>query len=286
MIFQPVNTVPAIGAAFMRKRILSILSIIIILSLFLCSCSNGQTKSASNKEDSLPVLTIGSSSYNPYFYIDENGAYTGIDQEIATEACRRLHYRAVFKEVAWGEQTQKLNNGKIDCIWGGFAMNGGEEEYQWAGPYLLSPIKVCVRADSDIYSFDDLRGKTVGVLVNSRGEHYFLTQDYSSSLAVSSYNSLESAFAAFNKGFTDAVVGHETGLDQFTKDSPDLYRYLDTPVHIAQLGVAFKKGTDSDFPEKLTQTLAEMNEDGTIPAIAKKYGLNASNFLEVTSDDN
>lgn len=271
----------------MRKRILSILSMIIILSLFLCSCSSGQTGQTSKKKESkLPILTIGSSSYNPYFYIDENGAYTGIDKEIAEEACRRLHYKAVFKELAWGEQTQKLDKGSIDCIWGGFAMNGREDEYTWAGPYLLSPIKVCVRADSNIYSFDDLRGKTVGVLVNSRGEYYFLSSEYSSSLNVSSYNSLEHAFAAFNKGYTDAVVGHEAGLNQFTGDSPDLYRYLDTPVHIAHLGAAFKKGTDSDLPEKLTQVLNEMNADGTIPEIAKKYGLNASNFVEVTSDDN
>lgn len=268
----------------MKKRFLSIL-FIFTLSLLLCSCNCEQVKDSSRKEDALPVLTIGSSSYNPYFYVDENGNYAGIDKEIAEEACRRMNYKAVFKELTWAEQNHKLNKGSIDCIWGGFAMNGREQQYQWAGPYLLSPIYVCVRSDSDIHSFEDLRGKTVGVLVNSRAESYFLTQSYSSELQVSSYNSLKNAFAAFNKGYTDAVVGHQTGLEQYTKDSPDLYRYLDTPVHIAHLGVAFKKDTDPDLVNKLSKTLKQMNTDGTIPSIAKKYGLNDSNILEDTSDE-
>ena len=269
----------------MRKRILSILSVLCILTLCLCSCSNGQTRKSSKKQDKLPILTIGSSSYNPYFYIDENGDYAGIDKEIAEEACRRMNYKAKFKEIFWGEQNSKLNTGSIDCIWGGFAMNGREDEYQWAGPYLLSPIIVCVRADSDIHSFDDLRGKSVSVLVNSRAEYFFLNLPYSSELQVRSYNNLETAVAAFNKGYTDAVVGHQSGLEQYTKDSPDLYRYLDTPVQTAQLGVAFKKDGNSAIANKLTRTLNQMNQDGTIPKIAKKYGLNTSNFVEVTSDE-
>lgn len=268
----------------MRKKSLSILSIL-LLTFFLCSCNTQQAQKSSHKKNALPVLTIGSSSYKPYFYINGNGNYSGIDKEIAEEACRRMNYKAVFKEVSWAEQTRKLQNGSIDCIWGGFAMNGREDEYQWAGPYLLSPICVCVRADSNIYTFDDLRQKTVGVLVNSRGEFYFLNQFSSSELQVHSYNSLENSFAAFNKGYTDAVVGHRTGLEQFTNASPDLYRYLDTPVHTAQLGVAFRKDMDSDLVNQLSLTLDQMNKDGTIPSIAKKYGLNESNIMEVTSDD-
>lgn len=268
----------------MRKKFLSILTILLLIS-FLCSCNPRQEAKSSHEETSLPVLTIGSSSYNPYFYIDENGNYTGIDKEIAKEACRRMNYKAVFKEVSWAKQTHLLEKGSIDCIWGGFAMNGRETEYQWAGPYLLSPICVCVRADSDIYTFDDLQQKIVGVLVNSRAEYYFLNQFSSSQLEVRSYNNPENAFAAFNKGYTDAVVGHRTGLEQFTKASPDLYRYLDTPVHTAQLGVAFRKDMDSDLVDQLSRTLKQMNADGTIPSIAKKYGLNASNIMEVTSDD-
>ena len=269
----------------MKKKIFSILFIFILI-LSLCSCSHRQTEKSSKKKEELPVLTIGSSSYNPYFYVDEDGNYAGIDKEIAEEACRRMHYKAVFKELTWAEQNRKLRKGSIDCIWGGFAMNGREQQYQWAGPYLLSPICVCVQSDSDIHSFEDLRGKTIGVMVNSRAESYFLDQPYSSGLQVSAYNSLQSAFAAFNKGYVDAVVGHRTGLEQYTKNSPDFYRYLDTPVLVAQLGVAFRKDSDSNIVNNLSKTLAQMNTDGTIPSIAKKYGLSNSNILGDTSDEN
>ena len=270
----------------MKHRAFSILLSILLLTTLLGSCGpSPHTQHDAQKEEVLPTLTIGSSSYNPYFYVDEDGFYAGIDKEIAQEACNRMNYKVVFKELSWGEQVRKLKNGSIDCIWGGFAMNGREDEYQWAGPYLLSPIVACVRADSNISTLNDLQSKKVSVLVNSRAESYFLNQSGTSRLQVYTYNSLELAFASFAKGYTDAVVGHQTGLNQYTQEDPSLYRYLNPPVHIAHLGVAFPKNADPDFVNQLSQTLDEMNEDGTIPAIAKKYGLTTSNLLEVTSDE-
>lgn len=41
------------------------------------------------------------------------------------------------------------------------------------------------------------------------------------------------------------------------------------------VGVAFKPDGDEALAEKLTQTLLEMREDGTMAAIVKKYGLDA-----------
>ena len=66
----------------MRKSsILHIAALALVLCLILCSC--GGSKSSS--DDGLPILTIGSDIYEPYFYVDKQ--YVGIDIDIATEAC-------------------------------------------------------------------------------------------------------------------------------------------------------------------------------------------------------
>ena len=42
-------------------------------------------------DSALPALTVGSDSYPPYVYMDNNGDITGLDVEIAEEAFRRSH---------------------------------------------------------------------------------------------------------------------------------------------------------------------------------------------------
>ncbi|MFR8905471.1 MAG: hypothetical protein ACLVHS_17180 [Blautia wexlerae] len=41
-------------------------------------------------------------------------------------------------------------DGTIDCLWSSYSMNGRENKYQWAGPYLYSRQMVVVRAESEI----------------------------------------------------------------------------------------------------------------------------------------
>lgn len=66
-----------------------------------------------------------------------------------------------------------MENGTIDCIWGSFSMDGREEEYQWAGPYLYSRQVVAVHSDSDIRTLQDLAGKVVAVQSTTKPEELF-----------------------------------------------------------------------------------------------------------------
>ena len=74
----------------------------------------GGSKSSSNRER-LPILTIGSDIYEPYFYVDKQ--YVGIDIDIATEACKRLGYKAVFKQIKWQTKDRLSESGEVDCLW-------------------------------------------------------------------------------------------------------------------------------------------------------------------------
>ncbi|MFR6640230.1 MAG: substrate-binding periplasmic protein [Christensenellales bacterium] len=93
---------------------------------------------APSDENALPVLTIASDEYQPYFYVGESGEYAGIDVELAVEACRRMGYKAKFVRIRWTEKDDVLARGEADCLWGSFSMTGREDKYLWAGPYMTS----------------------------------------------------------------------------------------------------------------------------------------------------
>ena len=96
------------------------------------------------KDSSLPQLIVGSDTYPPYIYLNNDGVPAGIDVEIATEAFRRMGYAARFEPIDWEQKTNLVESGTIDCIWGCFSMDGREEIYRWAGPYMVSRQVVAV----------------------------------------------------------------------------------------------------------------------------------------------
>lgn len=262
-----------------------------VLAICLGTCMvviENKTARADEQEADLPHLRIGSSIFNPYFYVDEDGDYAGVDVEIASEACDRMGYKTVFAELIWGEHDTLLDSEIIDCIWCSFTMNGREEKYQWAGPYLYSPEVVVVSADSDIESLEDLNGKSVAMEVDSRPEAYFLNDGEGSSLNVKNvqtYSSLDDAFTSFGKGYADAVAGHKMALEHFTSEKPELYRCLNPAIINARLGVAFRKDDKSGTAEKLSETLDEMNQDGTISRIISKYGFSDDMLIHANAED-
>ena len=95
------------------KRLRRVSALFAALSALLLS---GCAPSAAS-DSTLPTLTVGSDTYPPYVYMDNNGDITGLDVEIAEEAFRRMGYRAEFTTIDWEQKTKLVDNGEIDCIW-------------------------------------------------------------------------------------------------------------------------------------------------------------------------
>ncbi|MFR5399935.1 MAG: substrate-binding periplasmic protein [Lachnospira sp.] len=141
------------------KRSVLPFGIVCLMSMALCGCGREKKEAVTVQ----PELVIGSDDYEPYNYQNENGDYAGVDVELAKEACRRIGYTPVFKQIQWDDKDIYLENGEVDCAWGSFSMDGREDDYIWVGPYMYSREVVMVRTDSDIYKLDDLAGKNVAV---------------------------------------------------------------------------------------------------------------------------
>ena len=74
------------------KRIVTWISVLLLAAGLLGGCAS---KTAEREGESLPRIIVGSDSYPPYVYLDNNGDPIGIDVDIAKEAFRRMGYQAV-----------------------------------------------------------------------------------------------------------------------------------------------------------------------------------------------
>lgn len=240
------------------------------------------------KNSSLPQIIVGSDTYPPYIYLNNDGIPAGIDVEIATEAFRRMGYAARFEPIDWEQKTALVESGTIDCIWGCFSMQGRETLYQWAGPYMVSRQVVAVNADSSIQSLSDLAGRTVAVQTTGKPEELFLSgSDPRIPQAVEVFSTEDRSvqYAMLACGYVDAIAAHETAILQYMKDSNAVFRILEEPLLVTGLGVAFAKNDSRGLDHQLNDTFAQMREDGTLERIVGKYLEHASQYLEVDTID-
>lgn len=264
---------------FTLKRIVCFLAAL-CLAAGLAGCAD--VPASSSEESSLPAILVGSDVYPPFNYIGEDGAPTGIDVELAKEAFRRMGYRAEFTIIDWERKTQLLETGDIDCVWGSFTINGREDDYRWAGPYMASRQVVAVMPGSDIETIADLEGRTLAVQTTTKPEELFLTNATLPALRdLYCFEDRELIFTALGKGYVDAIAAHEVSILQYMQDYNTEYRILDEPLQVVGLGVAFGKNDVRGLETQLTATLDEMRADGTLAAIIGKYLANPEIFLEV-----
>lgn len=270
-----------------NRRKVVILSIILSLLFVFAGCSKTNSDSQNTADTQYKKIIIGSDKFEPYIYQDDQGNFTGIDVDLAQEAFHRMGYEPEFKQIVWENKKEYLADGKVDCLWGCFSMNGREGEYQWAGPYLYSSQVVAVRLDSDIYQISDLTGKTVAVQETGKAEEYLLRSDSSKVPKVAkvyAFSNMDEVYSALRKNYVQAICGHESALNSFVQTAPDKYRILEEALFSSKLGVAFDKNYDKKFVEQLNDVLSDMLKDGTTKKIIERYHLDAEKALKEESE--
>lgn len=255
----------------------------VLLATALTGCAEPrEVKTAPNSDT--PAIIVGSDNYPPYNYEDADGKPAGIDVDLATEAFRRMGYRAVFTTIDWESKKDLVEAGTIDCIWGSFSIDGREEQYRWTEPYMYSRQVVAVREDSPICSLADLEGARIAVQSTTKPEEIFLShtdQRIPALEEVFSLQNRELIYPYLSKGYVDAIAAHEIALLQCMADYDLHYRILDEPLLTVGLGVAFARSDERGLEKTLSQTFEAMRADGTMAQIIGKYLDHPQKFMEV-----
>lgn len=259
------------------------LAVAVAAACVLGACQQQDAENDASGDADLPELRIGVDALKPFFFIDENGDYAGIDAEIAEEACRRAGYRPVFVEVGWSSRAERLSAGDIDCIWNAFVKNGREDAYRWTDSYMQSNLRAIVDAKAPDHDLQTLKGHGgMAVRAGSKIEGVLMADADLPSLQIYSCGTFEMAETAFVKGYAGALGGHEVVLRQVMNDHPGLYRFLDDTIMTVDLGVAFSKEDDSDRCDKIGAAIDDMKADGTIDTIVSRYDSDLTGNGEAT----
>ena len=243
------------------------------------------TTTAEDTSADITTLTVGfDQAYPPYGFVGDDGGFTGFDLDLAAEVAERNGWEVAYEPIDWDAKDTLLDSGAISCIWNGFTMEGREDDYTFSEPYMLNGQVVVVKADSGIESLEDLAGKTVITQVDSaaldvlEGDQADLASTFASLEQIGEYNT---AFMQLESGAVDAVACDLSIAEYQMAAKPDAYVQLPEMLSEEHYAVGFKKGSEA-LADKVTETLREMDEDGTIEELCNKYaeyGISYENWV-------
>ena len=281
----------------MKKYLNGVLAVGLALSMCACGAPASQSQSASGADSASTAeaadtttetdaadsdlayiqgkgsMTIGYTVYEPMNYTDENGEFTGFDTELATAVCEKLGVEPDFVEINWDTKFVELEAKSIDCVWNGMTLTDDIQANQaTTQPYVKNAQVVGMKADADYTSTADLVGKTVAVEAGSAGQSTVEGDENLMQADVITKTVQTDCLMEVAAGTADAAVLDLTLASAMIGEGTD---YADLVIkeelNVEEYGVAFRKG--SDVAAAVDAAFDELKADGTMQALADKYGL-------------
>lgn len=237
------------------------------------TASTGSTASTAPQK----TIVVGYTIYAPMNYFDENDKLIGYDTELAEKVFTNLGYKPIFKEIDWESKYTDLNAGTIDCIWNGFTCNSKDTDgiersakVDFSYNYMENRQVLVVKKDSGITSADKLSKKIILAEAGSAGETYAKTFKGGVFKSVSKQTN---ALFEVNANTADvAVLDAQLAKSYVGKgDYKDLVIVDALSSDVEYYAIGFKKG--SELTAKVNSELEKLGADGTIEALATKYGV-------------
>ena len=263
------------------KKVLAVVLAALMMVAVMAGCADNAAKGDN-------VLTCGVTIFENMNEQDADGNWTGFETEFAQAVAKKLGMEAEFQIIDWGQKYNELNSGAIDCVWNGFTANSSDDGIKrsdlvdFSYGYMLNQQCIVTKA-ANVDAFkteEDLKGKTACVEGGSAGAAY--AESVTDADKIFSTTAQINAFTEVKSGAVDFIVvdillaQNICGKGDYADLAIVEAIELDSEIY----AVGFKKG--SPLTAKVNKAIKELEADGTLMDLAKKYGF--ENVLKITEN--
>ncbi len=257
------------------KKIIALLMVVAMMFCF-CAC-NIEEKTEEEKQAAKNTIIVGYTIYEPMNYIDEDGNLVGFDTELAKAVFEGIGYNVEFKKIEWGNKYTDLSAGTINCIWNGFTCNTADDDgvmrsdkVDFSYNYMENRQVIVIKEGTNIATAADLNKEIGYAEAGSAGEEYGKSFD---GAVIKTVTAQTDALFQVNAGNgTFAVLDAQLAKSYCGKgDYASLKIVEDLSSDVEYYAIGFEKG--SELTAKVNAELEKLAADGTIAALAEKYGV-------------
>jgi len=218
------------------------------------------------------VLRVGSDVTYPPFEVMEAGKPVGFDVDLAREIAKALGVKLEFINTAWDGIFAALKVGKFDMLLSGITIT--EERMKsfdlaFSEPYFESGQGIAVRAgEKGIRSAKDLKGKVVGVQINTTGQH--AAEKVPGVKEIKKYEQLPEAYTDLKAGRIAAVVADYPVIVANAKEDKGFKPLRGVILAEELLGIPVRK-EEADLLEVVNKVIRDLKASGKYAKTRKKW---------------
>ena len=229
---------------------------------------NGYTTDTPSFFDYKGSLTVETSpDFRPFEYM-YGTSYAGIDMDLMRAICNDINYRLDLRNNVFNSIILSVEQGKCDMGASGFTMTDErKEQVLFSDPYYEIHQVVVVPKGSDIWTIDDLKGKTISVQMGTSGAEY--AEDVTSN--VRQLNTYTEVVLDLLQGKAHCEIVDNTVAQAQVLENPELeIRDILTDAETEYYGFIFSKD-NQELCDMINESLARLRENGTLDRIINYY---------------
>ena len=211
------------------------------------------------------------SSFAPFVFQNDQSKYTGIDMELIKAIAKDQGFTLEISNPGFDATVSDVQNGNADGMIAGMTVTDARKAtFDFSDPYYTTNSILAVQESSKVSSYQDLKGKTVGVK-NGTASQTFLEENKSKyGYKIKTFSDGASMYDSLNSGSVAAIMDDEPVIKYAIKQG----RKFKTPIEgtpSGQIAFAVQKDSNPELIEMFNNGLANLKESGEYQKILDKY---------------
>lgn len=247
-----------------------------------------ETSTASGQK-ATPVKDVykiaSDSSFAPFVFQDDSNKYTGIDMSLINAIAKDQGFTLDISNPGFDAAVNAVQSGQADGMIAGMSITDERKEtFDFSDPYYTANAIIGVKKNSSIKSYEDLKGKTVGVKNGTASQTFLEENKDKYGYKIKTFADASPMYDSLNAGSVDAVMDDEPIIKYAIKQGQDLATPIEgTPV--GEYGFAVKKGSNPELIEMFNNGLANLKASGKYEEILNQYLADSSSSTSTKTAD-
>ncbi len=226
--------------------------------------------SCRQSNDSLVIPT--DATWPPFEFVDtQTGEIIGFDIDLFNEIADRIGIEVSYTNVAWDALLAGISQGMYKCSVSAITIKESRfGKMDFSIPYYTSGQVLVVNEDNcDIQTVSDCIGNTVGAETGTTASDIINSTD---GVTCAAYDDLGLGFIALKNKQIVAVLCDKPMAEAYMNKYGGM-KIVGNMLTVEDYGIAFTKGYDPEFQNKVNTCLQEMFNDGSYDKLLEKWDL-------------
>ena len=234
---------------------------VVLIGILMVGCG-------SSEDGKIKKIYVGTNAEFAPFEFLEDGKIVGFDMDLMAEISKEIGVEVEIKDMAFDGLLPALQTKKVDMIIAG--MTATEERKKAVNftnsYYIANQVIIAAENSLDIATFDELKGKKVGVILGFTGDVVVSDID---GVEVKKYNASYAAIMDLKSGKIDAVVLDGEPAKNFVKNNEGI-KITSAKGEKEEYAMAVSKD-DKELLEKINTALVTLKANGIYDELLKKW---------------